>query len=74
MIDYKLNKNDRAILKQYEVHLQRAKDGYVRGIYSTDLDILEPIYSKFGLHLENNHCSTCVLSMLKFLENKYNSK
>jgi hypothetical protein len=74
MIDYKLNKNDRAILKQYEVHLQRAKDGYVRGIYSTDLDTIEPIYSKFGLHLENKHCSTCVLSMLKFLENKYNSK
>lgn len=69
---YKLNKTDKAILSKYEIHLQRAKDGYVRGVYSTDLDVLEPIYAKFGLHLDNRHCSTCVLSMLKFLEKQYN--
>ena len=69
-----LSKADKAILKQYEVHLNRAKDGYVRGLYNVDLDVLEPIYAKFGMHLENRHCSTCVLGMLKFLENKYNGK
>ena len=74
MIDYKLNKGDRSILKEYETHLQRAKDGYVRGLYSVDIDKIEPIYSKFGLHLENKHCSTCVLNMLIFLANKYNSQ
>lgn len=73
MTTYKLNKSDKAILSKYEIHLERAKNGYVRGLYSTDLDVLEPIYAKFGLHLENRHCSTCVLCMMKFLENKYNS-
>ena len=71
MIDYKLTKKDRTVLEQYEVHLKRAKDGYVRGIYSTDLDVLSPLYAKFGLHLENKNCSTCVLGMLQFLANKY---
>ena len=71
MIDYKLTKKDRTVLEQYAVHLKRAKDGYVRGIYSTDLDVLSPLYAKFGLHLENKNCSTCVLGMLQFLANKY---
>jgi hypothetical protein len=74
MTNYQLNKSDINTLKRYEIHLKRAKDGYVRGLYSVDLDVLEPIYAKFGMHLENRHCSTCVLGMLKFLENKYNTK
>lgn len=71
MTDYKLSKKDRTVLEEYKVHLTRARDGYVRGIYSTDIDVLTPIYAKFGLHLENKHCSTCVLNMLQFLANKY---
>lgn len=68
---YKLSKQDRKILKQYEVHLRRALDGYVRGIYEHDLNVVEPIYATFGYHLENRHCSTCVLGMFSFLANKY---
>lgn len=71
MTNYKLNKKDKTILESYEVHLKRAKDGYVRGFYSTDLDTIAPIYAKFGLHVENKHCSTCILGMLKFLANQY---
>ena len=66
-----LTKQDRKILQQYEVHLKRALDGYVRGIYEHDLNILEPIYASFGQHLENRRCSTCVLGMLNFIGNKY---
>lgn len=71
MNDYKLNKSDKKILKQYEIHLKRALDGYVRGLYTTDIDVLAPIYAKFGYHLENKHCSSCVLGMLQFLANKF---
>lgn len=70
-MEYKLTKQDRKILQQYEVHLKRALDGYVRGIYEYDLNNLEPIYVKFGQHLENRHCSSCVLGMMTFLANKY---
>ena len=66
-----LTKQDRKILQQYEVHLKRALDGYVRGIYEFDLNILEPIYHRFGQHLENRHCSSCVLGMMTYLGNKY---
>lgn len=67
-----LSKNDIKILKNYEIHLQRAMDGYVRGIYTTDLNKLEPIYNKLGHKLENRNCATCVLSMLTCLANEYN--
>lgn len=67
-----LTKNDIKTLKEYSIHLQRAKDGYVRGIYDSDLNKLEPIYNKLGQHLENKHCASCVLGMLLFLANKYN--
>lgn len=70
-MSYSLTKQDRKILKQYEVHLRRALDGYVRGIYEHDLNVVEPIYATFGYHLENRHCSTCVLGMFSFLANKY---
>jgi hypothetical protein len=63
----KLSKSDLNTLKEYEVHLKRAKDGYVRGIYTTDLNRLEPIYNKLGQRLENRSCSTCVLGMLTYL-------
>ena len=66
-----LTKNDIKILKEYSIHLQRARDGYVRGIYASDLTKLEPIYNKFGQQLENKHCATCVLAMLTFLANKF---
>ena len=70
-MSYSLTKQDRKILQQYEVHLKRALDGYVRGIYEYDLNNLEPIYVKFGQLLENRHCSSCVLGMMTFLANKY---
>lgn len=66
-----LTKNDRKTLGQYEVHLKRALDGYVRGIYEFDLNVLEPIYHRLGQHLENRHCSSCVLGMMAYLANKY---
>lgn len=71
MTDYKFTKKERSVLEQYKIHLQRAKDGYVRGLYSTDLDVLSPLYAKFGMHLENKHCAACVLGMMQFLANKY---
>jgi hypothetical protein len=70
-MDYTLTKQDRTTLKRYERHLQNALDGYVRGIYETDLNVIEPLYNKFGFYLENRRCSTCVLGMLQFLGNKY---
>jgi hypothetical protein len=66
-----LTKTDIKTLKDYSAHLQRAKDGYVRGIYDSDLNRLEPIYNKYGQHLENKHCASCVLGMLLFLSNQY---
>lgn len=71
MTDYKLDKQDKATLKRYELHLKRATDGYVRGIYDSDLNNLEPIYNKFGQYLENRHCSACVLGMMQFLARMY---
>lgn len=71
MSNYKLSKSDITVLKKYEIHLKRALDGYVRGIYSTDIDVLEPIYRKFGHRLESRTCSTCVLGLITFLANKY---
>jgi hypothetical protein len=66
-----LSKQDTNTLKEYEIHLRRAKDGYVRGIYTSDLNRLEPIYNKLGQQLENRHCASCVLGMLTFLANEY---
>lgn len=69
-MEYSLTKTDIKTLKEYSTHLQRAKDGYVRGIYDSDIIRLEPIYNKYGQHLENKHCASCVLGMLLFLANK----
>ena len=66
-----LNKADIKTLKEYEVHLNRAIDGYVRGIYTTDLNRLEPIYNALGQRLENRSCATCVLGMLRYLADAY---
>lgn len=66
-----LSKSDIKTLKGYETHLKRAKDGYVRGIYSSDIDVLEPIYNRLGYHLENRHCAPCVLGMLRLLSEIY---
>lgn len=67
----KLSKAEMKVLKEYEIHLKRANDGYVRGIYNSDLNRLEPIYNRLGQQLENRHCSTCVLGMIKYLANIY---
>lgn len=71
MKDYKLTKADKTVLKKYETHLKRALDGYVRGIYESDIIQLSSIYNKYGEQLENKHCPTCVLGMIRFLANKY---
>ena len=69
-----LTKSDYNTLKEYEQHLNRANNGYVRGIYTYDLNRLEPIYNKLGFRLENRNCSTCVLGMLQALAKKYFKK
>jgi hypothetical protein len=66
-----LTKQDKTVLKDYEQHLKRAADGYVRGIYTTDLNRLEPIYNRLGERLENRSCATCVLGMLQYLAKVY---
>lgn len=66
-----LTKQDKTVLKDYEQHLKRAADGYVRGIYTTDLNRLEPIYNRLGERLENRSCATCVLGMLQYLAKMY---
>lgn len=68
-----LSKADIKTLSQYEVHLKRARDGYVKGIYTSDLNVLEPIYNKLGHQLENRNCATCVLGMMIVLANTYYS-
>lgn len=68
-----LSKTDIKTLSQYEVHLKRATDGYVKGIYTSDLNNLEPIYNRLGHTLENRHCATCVLGMMTVLANAYYS-
>lgn len=67
----KLSKSEINTLKEYEIHFNRATDGYVRGIYTTDLNKLEPIYNKLGQQLENRNCSSCVLGMLTYLADVY---
>lgn len=66
-----LSKQDKKTLSAYEIHLKRALDGYVKGIYISDLNVLEPIYNRLGQQLENRHCASCVLGMMTFLANKY---
>lgn len=68
---YNLSKQELKVLAQYEVHLKRARDGYVKGIYLSDLNVLEPIYNKLGHQLENRNCATCILGMMTLLSNKY---
>lgn len=66
-----LTKNDKKTLSKYEVHLKRALDGYVKGIYTSNINELEPIYNRLGHILENRHCSSCVLGMMTFLAKEY---
>lgn len=66
-----LSKTDKKTLSAYEIHLQRALNGYVKGLYTADLNRLEPIYNNLGYELENRHCATCVLGMMTVLANKY---
>lgn len=66
-----LSKSEIKILKEYEVHFNRAKNGYLRAFYSSDINKLEPIYNKLGQRLENRNCATCVLGMLTYLANIY---
>lgn len=66
-----LSENDYNILKQYEPHLKTAQVGYIRGLYSKDVEILSSVYSELGYKLSNRNCSSCVLGMCKVLSNLY---
>lgn len=69
-IQNKLTKAQYEILTPYSEQLTSASNGYVRGIYQKDIDILKPIYESFGYNLTHTGCGGCILSMLRTL-NKY---
>ena len=66
-----LNKNELDILKRCERVFKTAKNGFIRGVYSSDINTVSPIYSKLGYALSNPSCNECVLLMFKQLGNIY---
>ena len=66
-----INKEQHKILSQFEPHFKSAKLGYVRGVYSSDITVLAPIYNSLGYKLSNPNCSGCVLTMFKTLGEEY---
>lgn len=68
----KLESKDIEILKKYENTFRTAKHGFIRGIYSSDINTVSPIYSKLGYTLTSSTCNDCVLTMFKQLGNIYN--
>ena len=66
-----LNENDYNILKQYETQLRTSQVGYIRGLYSKDIEILKDICSHHNIKLTNKNCSSCVLGAVKQLSNLY---
>lgn len=66
-----LSKEQYKTLSQFEQHFQTAKHGYIRGVYSSDVITVAPIYSSLGYTLSNPSCSDCVLTMFKILGNEY---
>lgn len=67
-----MTKEQYNILKQYEKHFSTARYGYVRGIYSSDIQLVSPIYAQLGYKLSNPNCGECILVMFKNLGIEYN--
>ena len=66
-----INKEQYQILSQYETHFRTSKHGYIRGVYSSDVITVTPIYNSLGHKLSNPNCSDCVLAMFKILGEEY---
>lgn len=66
-----ISKDDFKTLEKYENDFRNAVNGYIRGIYQSDVLLLMPIYKKMGYDLSNPNCSDCVLGMFKRLANEY---
>lgn len=66
-----LSENDYNILKQYETQLKTSQVGYIRGLYSKDIEILKDVCDRYGIKLTNKNCSSCVLGVMKQLSNLY---
>lgn len=66
-----LSENDYNILKSYEPHLKTAQVGYIRGLYSQDVKILQDVCSHYNIKLNNPNCSSCVLGAVKQLAKLY---
>lgn len=76
-----LSKAEYRALQPYSRHLKSSQNGYIRGVYHSDVQAVLPIYTKYGYKLSNPNCADCVLSMFKKLgemyreyENKQNKK
>ena len=67
----KLTKEQYKILKNYEVQLEQATHNYTSHIAKKDIEILKPIYESFGYKLVAAACGSCILSMLKKLNQYY---
>lgn len=66
-----LTKSDLEILGKYETDFRNAKNGFIRGIYHSDVVLLSPIYKSIGYELSNPSCSDCILTMFKRLGTYY---
>ena len=51
--------------------MKTAQAGYIRGLYSKDVETLSSVYSELGYKLSNRNCSSCILGMCKVLSNCY---
>lgn len=59
------------ILSKYELNFKQAANGYIRGIYTKDLEVLIPIANKYKITLSNKSCGSCVLGFMKSLGKVY---
>lgn len=66
-----LSENDYNILKKYETQLRTSQVGYIRGLYSQDVEILKEICDRYNIKLSNPNCSSCVLDAVKQLAKLY---
>lgn len=58
-------------LKPFEHIFRCAKQNYIRGVYSRDIELLSNVYYELGQHLSNKNCGSCVLNMCRYLANEY---
>lgn len=67
-----LKKKDVLVLEPYKKHFNTAHSGYIRGLYSKDINIIKSVYELYGNKLTNSRCSTCILNMCKWCYNEIN--